>query len=177
MPYGPASPGLSSEPQPASPALGAAGPGTPGMSGREGVWVALAKEMGETWPDSHSPPPAAPPPRSCLIPARPAVGPPFQSPSLSPGCSGCCCSVGLWAVGRTRQVSQGHGDGGVGEAWGWHGGNIRLTGMEEQRVMSSVSHSPARLHHAATDPRLQRQLCLLGECQPGRAAQPSPGGA
>jgi len=44
------------------------------MSGREGVRVARAKEMGETWPDSHSPPPAAPPPRSSLTPRQASAG-------------------------------------------------------------------------------------------------------
>lgn len=43
-------------------------------------------------------------------------------------------------------------------------------------VMYSVSCSPTRLYHAATDSSLQRQLHLLGERQPERAAQPSPGG-
>ncbi|XP_050184052.1 endothelial protein C receptor isoform X2 [Myiozetetes cayanensis] len=37
--------------------------------------------------------------------------------------------------------------------------------------------SPAHLHHGALHPRLRRQFPLLGERQPGRAAQPRAGGA
>lgn len=47
---------------------------TPGPSGSEGVRVAWAEEMGEPWPGSHSPPPAAPPPRSCLTPRQAGRG-------------------------------------------------------------------------------------------------------
>lgn len=47
---------------------------TPGPSGSEGVRVARAEEMGEPWPGSHSPPPAAPPPRSCLTPRQAGRG-------------------------------------------------------------------------------------------------------
>lgn len=47
---------------------------TPGPSGSEGVRVARAEEMGEPWPGSRSPPPAAPPPRSRLTPRQAGRG-------------------------------------------------------------------------------------------------------
>lgn len=173
------------------------------VSGREGVRVAWAKEMGETWLDSRSPPPAAPPPRSRLtpcqtgrgatipvpipvptrisppdqprghhshphpcphayLPTRPAVGPPFPSPFLSPRCSGCCCSAGPWAVGQTRRVRQGQGGGGVGGGWRelgsvWGG---HPTGLWEGD--GAVGDGPASLAAPLTFTMLQRTRVSKG---------------